>query len=137
MYRNRVPLDTYDIVPEAQRAYLMNYGKHFNEKMYKFAVSKMRDRNGNRLSPLKKEEFEAKIKEHGIELENNTMYDGTFVWMMAVSDFMGSSIEDESHIAFYVKDLIDDTDQADGFVFARFYSDCINKGEPIDWEEML
>ena len=115
----------------------MNYGKHFNEKMYKFAVSKMRDRNGNRLSPLKKEEFEAKIKEHGIELENNTMYDGTFVWMMAVSDFMGSSIEDESHIAFYVKDLIDDTDQADGFVFARFYSDCINKGEPIDWEEML
>lgn len=137
MIRERQPLDNYDIVPEAQRAYLMNYGKHFNEKMYRYAISLMRDGKGNRIKPLGKEEFESKMKEQGIELENNVMYDGAFVYCMAMSDFMGSSIEDEKHLCQYVKDLIDDPDQADGFIFARFYADCITKGEPIDWADML
>ena len=137
MNRNRTPLDTYDIVPEEQRAYLMNYGKHFNEKMYKFAVSQMRDRNNSRLTPMTKEEVNSKLKEHGVELENNVMCDAAYVMMMAKSDFLGSSIEDEKHLCLYVKDLIDDVDQSDGFIFARFVSDCINCGTPIDWAEML
>ena len=127
----------YDIIPEEQRAYLMNYGKHFNEKMCKFAVSLMRDRNGKKISLMKKDDVLAKLKEHGVELENDVMYDSTFVYHMAMSDFMGSSIEDEKHLCLYVKDLIDDEDQRDGFIFARFVSDCINNGEPIDWAEML
>ena len=48
------------MIPEEQRAYLMNYGKHFNEKMYRFAVSLMRDTKGNKLTPMKKEDVEAK-----------------------------------------------------------------------------
>lgn len=137
MEKRRTPLDIYDIVPEEQRAYLMNYGKHFNEKMCKFAVRQMRDRNGNKIEPKKKEDVEAKMKEFGIVLENNAMHDAVFVYCMAMSDFMGSSIEDEMHLCRYVKDLIDDRDQADGFIFARFVSDCINNGTPIDWAEML
>lgn len=137
MRRKRQPLDIYDIVPEEQRAYLMNYGKHFNEKMYKFAVSLMRDRTGKSLSPMKKEDVDAKLKDQGVELENNTMCDAAYVMMMAKSDYMGSSIDDERHLSFYVKDVIDDPDQADGFIFARFVSDCINNGTPIDWAEML
>lgn len=137
MERKRIPLDSYDIVPEEQRAYLMNYGKHFNEKMCKFAVEHMRDRNGKKMSMMKKDDVLAKLKEHGVTLENDVMYDSTFVFHMAMSDFMGSSIEDEKHICLYVKDLIDDDDQADGFIFNRFYADCCNKGLPIDWSEML
>ena len=137
MERKRIPLDSYDIVPEEQRAYLMNYGKHFNEKMCKFAVEHMRDRNGKKMSMMKKDDVLAKLKEHGVTLENDVMYDSTFVFNMAMSDFMGSSIEDEKHICMYVKDLIDDDDQADGFIFNRFYADCCNKGLPIDWSEML
>lgn len=137
MERRRIPLDTYDIVPEEQRAYLMNYGKHFNEKMCKFAISLMRNKNNERIPMMKKDDFDAKMKEHGIELENNAMYDGVFAYCMAMSDFMGSSIEDERHLCLYVKDLIDDPDQADGFVFNRFYADCCNKGVPIDWADML
>lgn len=137
MAREKQPLDIYDIVPEEQRAYLMNYGKHFNTKMYYFAVKQMRDRNGKRISPIKKEDLDAKLREYGLTLENDVMHDAAFVYCMVMSDFMGSSIEDEVHICQYVKDLIDDKDQADGFIFARFVSDCINKGQPIDWEEML
>lgn len=125
------------MIPEEQRQYFMNYGKHFNEKMYKFAVSLMRDSKGGRLTPMKKEEVEAKLKENKIELENDMMYDSSYVMMMAMSDFYGSSIEDIKHLCLYVKDYIDDPDAADGQTFTRFYASCVNAGIPIDWAEMI
>lgn len=133
----RTPLDTYDMIPDDQRAYLSNYGKHFNKKMYKFAVSLMRDRNGEKLKVVEFDHFKKKLEENGITLKNDVMYDGAYVYMMAMSDFMGSSIEDEKHLLLYVKDYIDDVDAADGQVFTRFYSSCVNAGIPIEWSEML
>ena len=137
MERNRQPLDIYDTMPEEQRAYYMNYGKHFNEKMCRFAVGMMRDRKGNKVEMTKKDDLERKLKENGISIENNVMYDGSYVFSMCMSDFMGSSIEDEKHALLYVKDYIDDPDAADGQVFTRFYASCVNAGIPIDWSEML
>lgn len=43
---SNVSLDSYDCIPPAMRAYLRTYGKHFNKKLYEFAVSKMRRRDG-------------------------------------------------------------------------------------------
>lgn len=137
MAKNRLPLDTYDIVPEEQRAYLMNYGKHFNEKMCKFAVSQMRDNKGSRIEITPKDELVKKLKENGITIENDIMHDAVFVYAMVKADFLGSSIEDEKHALLYVKDLLDDSDQSDGFVFNRWYADAVNSGIPIDWAEML
>ena len=127
----------YDTMPEEQRAYYMNFGKHFNEKMCRFAVGMMRDRKGNKIEMTKKDDLERKLKENGISIENNVMYDGSYVFSMCMSDFMGSSIEDEKHALLYVKDYIDDPDAADGQVFTRFYASCVNAGIPIDWSEML
>lgn len=137
MERNRIPLDTYDIVPDDMRAYLMNYGKHFNKKMYEFAVQLMRNRKKERVQTIAKEELENKLKSANVELENNVLYDACFVYCMGLSDVMGSSVQDEQHLLLYVKDLIDDSDQADGFIFNRWYADMVNKGMPIDWSEML
>ena len=120
--------------------YLRNYGKHFNKKMYDFAVSTMyKERNGKkeRITPVTKEQFDTVMARHGIKLENDAMYDGVYVWSMGMADYFGSSITDEAHMAMFVKDYVDDPDQADGFIFNRFFSDCVLKGEPIDWEEML
>ena len=72
-----------------------------------------------------------------IKLNNDVLYDGMYVMSMATSDFFGSSLPDEHHVALYVKDYIDDPDQVDGFVFNRFYADCVLKGEPIEWDDML
>lgn len=137
MSRNRKALDDYDVYPEVMRRYLMNYGKHFNKKLYRFAVSQMRDRNGEKLKPVEIEGFRKKLEDNGITLENDVMYDGVYVYSMAMSDFMGSSIEDEKHLLLYVKDLVDDGDQQDGFLFGRFYSDCVNGGVPIEWDDMV
>lgn len=125
------------MIPEEQRAYLMNYGKNFNEKMCRFAVSMMRDRKGNKVEMVKKDDLEKKLKENKIEIENDVMYNGVYVYAMCMADFMGSSIEDEKHALLYVKDYIDDTDAADGQVFNRFFADCVNAGIPIDWAEMI
>jgi hypothetical protein len=137
MTKNRIPLDSYEMIPEEQRAYLMNYGKNFNEKMCRFAVSMMRDRKGNKVEMVKKDDLEKKLKENKIEIENDVMYNGVYVYAMCMADFMGSSIEDEKHALLYVKDYIDDPDAADGQVFNRFFADCVNAGIPIDWAEMI
>ena len=137
MTKNRIPLDSYEMIPEEQRAYLMNYGKNFNEKMCRFAVSMMRDRKGNKVEMVKKDDLEKKLKENKIEIENDVMYNGVYVYAMCMADFMGSSIEDEKHVLLYVKDYIDDPDAADGQVFNRFFADCVNAGIPIDWAEMI
>lgn len=40
-------------------------------------------------------------------------------------------------MAHYVKDVVDDTDQKDGFIFNRFYADCCHNGIGIPWEDLL
>ena len=53
------------------------------------------------------------------------------------ADFLGSSIADEAHLALYVRDVVDDPDQADGFIFNRWYADTVRSGIPVDWEGIL
>lgn len=56
---------------------------------------------------------------------------------MVKADFYKSSIEDEAHMALFVKDMVDDTDQKDGFIFNRFYADCNHNGIGIPWDDIL
>ena len=56
---------------------------------------------------------------------------------MCTNDFLGKSVPDEKHLAMYVKDLLDDPDAEEGFVFNRFYADTMFMNNPIDWEEMV
>ena len=77
--------------------YLRNYGKHFNKKMYDFAVSTMyKERNGKkeRITPVTKEQFDTVTARHGIKLENDAMYDGVYVWSMGMADYSGQDIVD-------------------------------------------
>ena len=73
MSKNRIPLDMYDVMPDEQRAYLSNYGKHFNSKMCEFAVKMMRDRKGSRVEMVKKEDLEKKMKDVGVTILNSTL----------------------------------------------------------------
>lgn len=136
----REPLDSYDVLPPAMENYLRHYGRHFSEAMCKFAVSKMYRMNGSskqRIEFTDKDRVYELLSSYGIHLENDMLYDAVFVYNMAVADFYGSSLTDERNLCLFVKDYIDDTDQADGFVFNRFYSDCVRKGLPIPWDECL
>ena len=140
MYRE--PLDIYDERPAAMVAYLRHNGMHFNGKAQEFAASHMRKMNPatrktERIDAWSKEQVDDLLKRNGITLNNAVGQDYVFVANMAKADFLGSSIEDETHLAKDVKDVVDDPDQADGFIFNRWYADMVRSGVPVDWEGIL
>jgi hypothetical protein len=137
MTKDRIPLNTYDALPEELVKYFRINGMHFNRRMYEFAVSLMytEDANGTRepVKPVTREQFEAVMQRHGVELPKGTLCDGMYVWSMACADFP-ESLPDDKARAEYVREYLTDPDQRDGFVFNRFYNDTVFNGIPIDWE---
>ena len=130
-------MDYYDIMPAGLDAYLSTYGWHFSKALCEFAVTKMRDRNGNKLQMKTKEQVDTILKASNVELEHDYGYDAVFVMHMGLSDYYGSSVIDELHLAKYVKDVLDDKDGYEGIALTRYLADCSAKGVPIIWEDMI
>lgn len=117
--------------------YTDQYGCHFSRKLYEWAVSMMRDRNGNRPQPVEKEQVKEFLKSHGLTVKNDKGYDAAYVYHMAKADYFGTSISDDAHLALFVMDFLDDPDGSKTKAFDHFVVDCRAKGEPIFWDEML
>ena len=130
-------LDDYDVMPDGMREYLSANGWHFSKRLCEWAVSHMRDRNGKRLDMRSKQDIDTLRRNFGMEIKNDKGYDLVFVFHMAVSDFLGSSISDELGCMRYAKDVLDDYDGYDGIAFSRFIADCNGKGEPISWRDVI
>ena len=117
---------------------MASHGRHFSKPMLEWAVSMMRDRNGKKVSVPEKKTLDDLLKTYGIEIERSKgYYDPLYVWCMAKSDYMGSSISDEPHLALYVKDYIDDKDGNKTRAFDEFYINCVAKGVDIPWEDVI
>lgn len=131
-------LDYYEIMPKGMDAYLANHGRHFSKPMLEWAVSMMRDRKGAKMSVPEKKKTDEVLRSFGVELERNKgYYDATYVWCMAKSDYLGSSLQDDAHLALFVKDYIDDKDGNPTRAFDEFYINCIAKGIDIPWEDVI
>lgn len=131
---------SYDEIPKGMMIYINNYGCHFNKKLCTEAISRMYYiANGKKeyITPYTKEEVEEMLKAYNIKLKNNKLYDAVYVANMCKADFLGKSVPTEEHLAKYVKDLLDDADAKEGFVFNRFYADCVFMNNPIEWEDMI
>lgn len=138
MARVRKSLSDYEDRPEAMSIYLQHYGPHFSKKLCDYAVSLMTTgKDNHKLQPYTKEEVDTLLHNNNITLEYNILRDYVYVANMCKADFLGSSIMDESHLAKYIKDVIDDVDGYDGLVFNRWYADMCCNGIPIDWDDML
>jgi len=122
--------------PSAMEEYLSEYGYNFNEKLYLFAVSLMRDRSGNKVQPWDKEKTENFLKSHGVNIDS-VGYNAAYVLCMARADYYGSSITDEQHLALFVKDYLGDIDGSKSRAFDEFYIKCVALGIPIFWDEAL
>ena len=137
-----IMLQEYDIIPREMRAYLRNNGRHFNKKACELAVKNMRKYNDTtrrleRIEPLDKTAVDELLKNNGITLDDARGYDYVYVANMCKADFYGIAIEDERHMALYIKCVIDDADAVGGMIFNRWLADCDTKGISIDWEELL
>lgn len=117
--------------------YTDQFGCHFNKKLYEWAVSMMKDRNGNKIQPKTKEQVSEWLRTNGITLKNDKGHDAAYVWAMGMADYHGSSITDDAHLALFVRDYLDDPDGYPTKAFDHFVIDCREKGEPVFWDEML
>jgi hypothetical protein len=134
---NRANFTDYDLKPAGMVNYMRYYGPHFSKKLCEFAVSMMTKEGGTPIKPMSKAEVKEMLQKYDITLEHDQLFDSTYVCAMGLADYYGSSIEDEKHLARYIKDVIDDPDATPGTVFNRFYADCCYNGIAIDWDEML
>ena len=131
-------MDYYDILPKGMDAYLSAHGHHFSEPMLKWATGMMKDRQGRKGEAPDRKKFDDTMRAYGVSLERNEgYYDGPYVWAMAKSDYFGSSITDEQHLAMYVKDYIDDVDGNPTRPFDEFIINCNSKGVDIPWKDMI
>ena len=117
--------------------YTDQFGCHFNKKLYEWAVSMMKDRNGNRIQPMQKEQVTEFLRVNGVTLKNDKGYDAAYVHAMAKADYYGSSISDDIHLALFVRDFLDDPDGTKTKAFDHFVVDCRAKGEPIFWDMFM
>lgn len=129
-------------LPEDLETYMSYYGAHFNKRLYEFATSLMRkeDKASGRMVkviPPAMEEVKASLATYNVEIEPNHIYDAMYLSAMVKADYWGSSIEDEEHMARYIKDVICDPDGYDGIVFCRFIADCTAKGIAVFWDMMI
>lgn len=136
------PKSSYKEIYNIYHEYRNKYGLHFNEKLMKFAVSKMKYYNSSTrelelISPISKAELDSMLVSNSITITNNKLYDYVYVANICKADFYNSSIVDEKHLCLYVKDVIDDPDGYEGIVFNRWLSDMKEKMIEIDWKEML
>ena len=131
-------LDSRSAFPEAMENYLEFNGWHFNKKMCQWAVSRMyKDENGKKeaIQPYTMDSLKALQEKSNINFE--LTYDAVYIANMCKADFLGSSVPNETLLAKYVKDVIEDPDGYDGLPFTRFYADCIGSGTSIPWDDLL
>ena len=132
----KMDLTQYDKKPEAMVNYLRYNGPHFSKALCEWAVGKMK-KDGSKITPWGKKEVSGLLKNAGVEIENDALYDSVYVANMCKADYLGSSIADETQVALYVKDVLDDEDGYDGIAFNRFLADCARKGVVIPWEDVV
>lgn len=142
--KSKINLDLFDMTeyPRDMRIYLKNYGFHFNKKACEEAIKGLRRKNAatgkmEAVESKSKEDIEQLLTKNNIKLEHNELYDFVWVYNMLMSDFWKSAIEDELHLCRAVKDMIDDPDQPDGFIFNRWLSDRLFAGRAIEWEDLI
>ena len=131
---------SYDVIPEGLKRYINNYGCHFNKKLAKEAASRMYKREGGDkvyIKPYTKDDVDKMLDMYGVHISRNKLYDAVYVANMCKADFLGSSIKSEEDLCHYIKDILDDADATDGYVFNRFYADTIFMNNPIEWDDMI
>lgn len=126
------PLDTYDEFPKEMLIYLRHYGWNFNQKACDFAVSKIKKEG---FTPIEKSKVDTLLQKENINLTNNQLYNYVYVANITKACYYGSSIQNDTQAANYIKDCIENNDSDIHFV--QWYASMCHSGHPIPWTEIL
>lgn len=134
------PLDIRDWMPTQMAKYISNYGWHFSKEACQFAVSLMRKKDAQGKSVgipfTPKNEVQDFLKKQGIVLENDNQYDAVYVYHMCKADY-AKSIPDDAHLAWYIKETIDDIDSSPETTFRKWRAAMDGNGKAIPWYDFV
>lgn len=122
--------------------YLEKYGCHFSEKACQWAVNRMQRKDAYdkpvNITHKTMAELSEMAKKYSIKLDSDNRYDALYLANMVMADLWGSSIEDEAHMAKYIRDVLEDPDRVDGHVFRHWVADMEADGDAeIDWKQII
>lgn len=128
-------------ISEGEAIYMdKNFGL-FSKKLAEWAISNMmtKDPNTKALTPLKAkplEEVEEILKEYKVELQEEFVYTGWYLYNMALADYP-KTLKTNEQRAMFVEETICDPDGAPENVLACFVAKMCVAETPIYWEKYL
>ena len=138
--RNRKSMDLFAYIPYSKRAYLKNYGYHFNKPTYELACSYMwKEANEKQedIKPIEKDKLKEMLKKYNVTIPEENLYDACYVYSAAMADYFGKSLPNEQYVALHIKDRVLDVDRTDGYIFNEWLSGLEFEGIPVDFEDLL
>lgn len=121
-------------------AYLSKHGWHFSKKAFIYAVRKMykktEDGKEERVRAQSYDEVEETLRKQGVTIKNDNGYDKAYLMAMCSADYP-KALPDETHVAMFIKEYLDDVDGYDEKAFRHFYCDMVAMGVDIPWEELI
>ena len=113
---------------------------HFSKLLAQWAISRMRvrDNKGNleKLKSVSFDEVETILKEQGIGIREESVYDAWYLYNMCLADYR-RSLPERKDIAMYIDETINDPDCDPTAVLACFRAKMDIMRVPIHWERYL
>lgn len=121
---------------EDYHAYVKKHGMHFNDKLAKWASSKMKNANGaSHIWSVS--EVTAAFKAMGHSLtEKVTPGDATYAANMYYADFVGADFKETDALKM-ANLILNDPDGYEGMLFNRFTADIMQQNVNVPWKELL
>ena len=102
--------------------YVKQHKNHFNEKLCKYACSKMKNSDGTNHS-WTPEQIQAELNAHNLQVNGNSN--------------IYPSLLDETKCIKYAVAVANDIDGYDGIQFSRWLADIACTNPDIDWKSMI
>ena len=127
-------------ISEGEAQYMDANQGHFSKALAQWAISRMRakDAGGNlvRINSIPLEEVESTLRDHNVEVKEESVYDAWYLYNMCLADYR-RSLPERKDIAIYVDEAINDPDCSPKAVLACFRAKMDVMGVPIHWERYL
>lgn len=127
-------------ISEGEAQYMDANQGHFSKALAQWAISRMRlrDNKGNlvKLDAVSFEESERILKDHGIGIKEESVYDAWYLYNMCLADYK-RSLAEQKDIAMYIDETINDPDCDPTAVLACFRAKMDTMRVPIHWERYL
>jgi len=127
------------MIPQGDKKYFEEYGCKFSRKLAEYAVSKMKNKNGQG-GTTKHISFESVMQElnkNGVKVDEEDKDNSYYLFNMFYSDFYPNTLKDEKQISSAVKDKLEDPDGYEGDVFIEWYAKTIYRHIPISLDRFL